>query len=264
MRSWSASTIGRYSASSTSSGFRRGFRSPPARNRFTASSTSVCSSTGSGATGSVPVSMRATSRRSPIRWRIWSDWSRMMRWNWAISEGCSSPAASSSVSTDPLTAARGVLSSWLTMARNSARSRSCSSRGVRSCRVMTKDSIPPSSPWMGVAFSRARTLGPIGDPQHDLLGPHRLPGPQGLGQGQFPQRYLPAVRAHAGHHLQQVLSRLLPLPEAVHDAPDFPVHRQWRPGPGVEDRHAHRRGVDQSFQVGPGPAAPPGACGRWR
>ena len=74
-----------------------------------------------------------------MSWRIRSDWSRMMRKNWAVSEGCSSPAVSSSVSTDPFTAANGVLSSWLTMARNSARSRSCSFKGVRSCRVMTKE-----------------------------------------------------------------------------------------------------------------------------
>ena len=80
-----------------------------------------------------------------MRWRIWPDWSRMMRWNWAASAGSSSPAASSSVSTEPFTAARGVLSSWLTMARNSARSRSCSCSGVMSCRVTTQDANRSSS-----------------------------------------------------------------------------------------------------------------------
>ena len=69
----------------------------------------------------------------------------MMRWNWAASAGCSSPAASSSVSADPLTEDRGTLSSWLTMARNSARSRSCSANGVRSCKVTMKDASCPSS-----------------------------------------------------------------------------------------------------------------------
>ena len=56
----------------------------------------------------------------------------------------------------------GVLSSWLTMPRNSARSRSSSSRGVRSCRVTTTDSVSPSSERMGVALTRVVTLRPSG------------------------------------------------------------------------------------------------------
>ena len=58
--------------------------------------------------------------------------------------------------------ASGVRSSWLTMPRNSARSRSRSSSGVRSCRVTTTDSTPPSSERMGVALSSAVTLRPSG------------------------------------------------------------------------------------------------------
>ena len=78
----------------------------------------------------------------------------MMRWNCAISAGSRSEAASSRVSTDPLMVLSGVLSSWLTMPRNSDRSRSNSSRGVMSCRVTTTDSISPSSERMGVALTR--------------------------------------------------------------------------------------------------------------
>ena len=52
--------------------------------------------------------------------------------NCVISAESRSEADSRRVSTDPLTAARGVRSSWLTMPRNSARSRSSSSIGVMS------------------------------------------------------------------------------------------------------------------------------------
>ena len=45
-------------------------RPPPRRNMFLASSTRTATSTIPAATGSVPVSMRATSSRSPIRSRM--------------------------------------------------------------------------------------------------------------------------------------------------------------------------------------------------
>ena len=137
-------------------------RPPPPWNRLLASSTRTVTSTGSGDTGRVPVSMRATSSRSPIRWRMLSDWSRMIRKNWVISAGSRSEATSSRVSAEPLMAARGVLSSWLTMPRNSARSRSRSSKGVRSCMVTTTDSTSPSSEKMGVELTRVVTLRPSG------------------------------------------------------------------------------------------------------
>ena len=137
-------------------------RSPPLWNLLLASSTRTATSTGSGATGRVPVSMRATSSRSPIRWRMFSDWSRMIRKNWVISAGSSSEAASSRVSADPLMEVSGVRSSWLTMPRNSARSRSRSSSGVMSCRVTTTDSTSPSFERMGVELTRVVTLRPSG------------------------------------------------------------------------------------------------------
>ena len=56
----------------------------------------------------------------------------------------------------------GVRSSWLTMPRNSARSRSSSSSGVMSCRVTTTETTSPSSERMGVAFTRVVTLPPPG------------------------------------------------------------------------------------------------------
>ena len=44
----------------------------------------------------------------------------------------------------------GARSSWLTMPRNSARNRSSSSSGARSCMVTTTDSTSPSSDRIGV------------------------------------------------------------------------------------------------------------------
>ena len=134
----------------------------PLWNLLLASSTRLAASTGSGDTGRAPVSMRATSSRSPIRSRMESACSPMMRKNWSISAGSRSDAASVSVTADPLMAASGVLSSWLTMPRNSARSRSSSSSGVRSCMVTTTDSTAPSSDRMGVALTRVVTLRPSG------------------------------------------------------------------------------------------------------
>ena len=84
----------------------------------------------------------------------------MMCRNWRISAGSRSDVASSMVVAEPLMEVSGVRSSWLTMPRNSARSRSNSTRGVMSCMVTTKDSTPPSSEWMGVALSNTVTLRP--------------------------------------------------------------------------------------------------------
>ena len=46
---------------------------------------------------------------------------------------------------DPMMEVSGILSSWLTIARNSARIRSSSSTSAMSWRVTTIDSTPPSS-----------------------------------------------------------------------------------------------------------------------
>ena len=91
-----------------------------------------------------------------------SDWSRMILKNWVISAGYRLELDSSRVSTDPLIAASGVRSSWLTMPRNLARSRSRSSSGVMSCRVTTTDSTSPSSEKMGVELTWVVTLRPSG------------------------------------------------------------------------------------------------------
>ena len=136
---------------------------PPAfRNVFLASSTRTATRDGSGSTGSVPVSMRATSSRLLIRSRMWSAWLSMIRKNCAISAGSRSEESSIRVAADPLMEVRGVLSSWLTIPRNSARRRSSSSSGVMSCRVTTTDSTFTSSERMGVALTRVVTDRPSG------------------------------------------------------------------------------------------------------
>ena len=66
------------------------------------------------------------------------------------------------VAAEPLMEVSGARSSWLTIPRNSARSRSSSSKGVMSCRVTTKDSISPPSERMGVALTSVVTLRPSG------------------------------------------------------------------------------------------------------
>ena len=74
---------------------------------------------GSGATDRLPVSMRATSRRSEISSRMASACVRMIWRNWLISVGRRECAPSIRVVTEPLMEVSGVRSSWLTMARNS-------------------------------------------------------------------------------------------------------------------------------------------------
>ena len=127
-----------------------------------ARSTSAATSAGSGATGSVPVSMRATSSRSATRSCMWSACSSMMRKNCRTTAGSMSMDEPSTVAAEPLMEVSGPRSSWLTMPRNSARSRSSSSSAVMSCRVTTTDSNSPSAERMGVALMMVVTLRPSG------------------------------------------------------------------------------------------------------
>ena len=63
---------------------------------------------------------------------------------------------------DPLIALSGARSSWLTISRNSARWRSSSCSGARSCTVTTTDSTAPSEEWIGVTLTSVVTLRPSG------------------------------------------------------------------------------------------------------
>ena len=137
-------------------------RPPPPRKVLLACSTSSAISEGSGATESVPVSMRPASSRSPIRPRICLACSSITRRNSRSSAGSSVCEASSKVPIEPMMAASGVRSSWLTRPRNSVRIRSISSSGARSCMVTTTDSTSPSAAWIGVELMSVLTLRPSG------------------------------------------------------------------------------------------------------
>ena len=135
---------------------------PLLRKVFLAWSTRLATSVGTGVTDNVPISMRPASSRSLSNAFIWSACSSMMRKNCcttARSRGGEAPIA---VVADPLMEANGARSSWLTMPRNSARKRSNSSMGAKSCTVMTMDSIVPSLEWIGAAFINVVTLRPSG------------------------------------------------------------------------------------------------------
>ena len=131
--------------------------------------------------------------------------------------------------------AKGALSSWLTIAKNSARSRSSSSTSAMSCMVTTTDSTAPSSERMGVAFSSTVTLRPSGTPRTISSARSVSPHAQQLRQGELPQGDLPPVAAHAGHHVEEILRTLLIVTQAVHDAYGLPVEGHRSSRRGVED-----------------------------
>ena len=139
MRRRSAITGGSPAGRSTTTAWRP----PPLRNVLRACSTRAATSEGSGATVSVPDSMRPVSSRSPITPGIWLACSAMMQWNSRISAGSSFAASSSSVAAEPLIAASGSRSSWLTKPGNSVRSSSISSSGTKSCMVTTTERMAP-------------------------------------------------------------------------------------------------------------------------
>ena len=138
-------------------------RPPPLTNVPRAWSTSAATSEGSGATDSVPVSMRPASSRSPIRLSMRSACSSMMRKNCVTSAGPKMREARSTVAAEPLIEVSGARSSWLTRPRNSARMRSSSRSGSRSCMVTTTEASAPSGPWIGVALMSVVTLRPSAD-----------------------------------------------------------------------------------------------------
>ena len=97
-----------------------------------------------------------------MRPRMWSACSSMMRKNSRISAGSSSGEAASTVVVEPLMEVSGARSSWLTRPKHSARWRSSSSSGARSCMVTTTDSTAPSLEWIGAALTSVVTLRPSG------------------------------------------------------------------------------------------------------
>ena len=140
-------------------------RPPPVTNVPRAWSTSAATSEGSGATDSVPLSIRPASSRSLSRPSMRSACSSMMRKNCATSAGPKMREPRSTVAAEPLIEVSGARSSWLTMPRKSARMRSRSRSGARSCMVTTTEATAPSGssgPWIGVALTSVVRLRPSG------------------------------------------------------------------------------------------------------
>ena len=138
------------------------FLAPPRRNASLAWFTRPATTVGSGVTDNEPASIRVMSRRSLIRLRIWSACSSMIRKKSPISAGLSVDEAVSKVAAEPLMVVSGVRSSWLTMLKNSPRSRCRSSSGVMSCTVATTDTTAPSPEKIGVALMTVVTAWPSG------------------------------------------------------------------------------------------------------
>ena len=89
--------------------------------------------------------------------------------------------------------------------------------------------------------------------EDDHLGADRRGLGQDLLQGRPVQRHLPSVRTPHAEHLQQIFRRLAWHAQVPDDTPRLTVQRRHLPASGVEHQHAHRRRVDQRFQVGPCP-----------
>ena len=136
----SAAISGRSTGRSTSTRCRP----PPLRKVLLASSARCTRLTGSSVRDSIPASIRVMSSRLLIRSRRRSACLSMILKNWSISAASNGVDACSTVAADPLMAARGDRSSWLTIPRNSLRSLSSSSMGVMSWMTATADSISPS------------------------------------------------------------------------------------------------------------------------
>ena len=247
MRARSAITRGRSSGRSM---LRVRLPAPP-RKVLRARSTSAATSAGSGDTESVPVTMRPWSSRSPIRPRIWSACSSMTRKNCSISAGSAAGEAPSTVAVEPLIEMSGVRSSCLTMPRNSARSRSISASGARSCSVTTTDSIVPSAERIGVELTSVVTLRPSGT--DSVISSARTVSPllNCCASGNSRRATSrPSARRHVTRP-EQLLGRAVGEVQIADDPQRLPVERHGLAALAVEDHDAHRRGLDQRLQVGP-------------
>ena len=175
----------------------------------------------------------------------------MMRKNWRTSAGSSVRAAPRAVTAEPLMAASGARSSWLTSARNSARERSSSSSGSRSCKVTTTDSTVPSAEGIGVALSRVVTLRPSGIER--TTSSERTVSKLFVFCccGNWSSVTSRPIGAPADDRLVQLLGGKVRCAQALDDPPRLAIERLGMAAAGVEDHDAHRRGFDQGLQVGP-------------
>ena len=193
MRSRSASTGGRSGGRS----MRTPWRAPPLRKVVRARSTRAGTSEGSASTDSVPASIRPTSSRSLTSPSMWSACSSMIRKNWRASAGFTTREARSAVAAEPLIEVSGARSSWLTSPRNSARSRSSSSSGARSCRVAqapVKVAHGVVQPFLDLSLDVALdAVGVVrGELRHEVVGVRHRDNP--VAQAELaPERFLRGI-----------------------------------------------------------------------
>ena len=105
-----------------------------------------------------------------------------------------------------------------------------------SCRVTTTETTSPSSRTDGRGVDQGGDAPPVGGLEDDLLGPHRLPRAQPLGQGELHQGDLPPVGPPEGQHLEKLLRRPVRRAQVADDPPCLPVDRAdfagaWRRTP---------------------------------
>ena len=117
--------------------------------------------------------------------------------------------APSTAAAEPLMAANGARSSWLTMPRNSARSRSSASSGSRSCQGHhQRDDVSALVADRCRVDERAHAS-PVGHRQLHLLGAHRRGVADRAGQSQLCHYHFAAVAEAAGQGLERLLRRRL-------------------------------------------------------
>ena len=115
----------------------------------------------------------------------------------------------STVAAEPLIAVSGVRSSWLTMPRNSARSRSSSSSGVMSWMVAATEMISPVFRVDGRGVDERAHRFPIREVDDNLFGAYRLPAADGPLQRQFIAGNLLPIHPPKGHRLQELLQSVM-------------------------------------------------------
>ena len=101
----------------------------------------------------------------------------------------------------------------------------------------------------------------VGELQDDLLGANRHRLAQHLPQGGFLQQDLPPVGPPHPQPLQQRRGRAARRAQVPDNPPRLPVQRHHLSAAGVEHHDAHRRGLDQHFQVRPRPLLVPVLAG---
>ena len=128
--------------------------------------------------------------------------------------------------------------------------------------VTTTESTSPSPlERSGVALSRVVTDRPSGSLRTISSTRTVSLALSACARGNSAREDLAPVGASDGQDFKELFHGAVRQHQALDDSHRLPVDRRQGAGPRVEDRHAHRRGVDQGLQVGPGPLLVPVAAG---